>query len=884
MSNLYFKYCNVSILVRTPDKPYLRKMVRLFLIGILTGLSCLNSSGQSINDLRKLWQYDSFTFLSGNKKEKLFSTADFSEYAGTRDDEFAGYLKEPWNDYSILAGVEDEPQRQVEKPIFDELNLDMNPPVNLAYSNVISGDDHSNGQMRMIPRIRESESETYNSLKGVFRFYGQQVNIRYDKLLIFSKIGSFSEDSVSVFWKSFARSNSNQLVNQLMDYRDLLGLGDWGYFLLVKATSKHIFSGNVLNADLLAWALMIRSGFDVRLAFNQKGTTILFPCENTIYEKQFVEIGQKRFYLDREMKSQLLVTSQHPFPDNVGMLDLNFYKSLNFNGKLIIRKYALQWNNKNYLFSMRYNPELIRFYRDYPQTDPTVYFGAPVSSVLKEDLLGQIYPMLSKMDRPEAAAFLQQFVEKEFDFISGKQSVGFSQSRFAEEIIASKSGDDRSKAVLFSWLVRVLLRLPVVGVQFPGYYSTAVCYDTPLDGNYYYLNREKYYITDPSFINAPIGVTMPVFEGLTPQLIDLSRSYSQSNSASKIWELASKLGAQRGGANQNVVFDRQGRAFITGYFNDMRSSIPFVACFSNGNALQWIRKFEMNGKSIAFAITKTSDDELYIAGSFYGKIVMNEKELHSGSDKPDLFIAQFSRRGELIWMNKIGMDSTDGDEPSAYIVKFDRSGENINTQWSNEAERNICNGFTKADETGLTFVGSRSFTTAIGPFSSTDSKFGGSNENSFSGEKKSPQKLAGVLAVMGLLRRSGSELTGNQLQALLIRQYPTFKVNNTVLFNAIGQVQLLKNENGIVILQTIASKPILYNNLKLENGARFNVSVFDNGDLFVGIISGFQKVVMQVPLTLNTILIDSSSGNMILDFDHDHTLKTVSTTPIQSAK
>ena len=144
--------------------------------------------------------------------------------------------------------------------------------------------------------------------------------------------------------------------------------------------------------------------------------------------------------------------------------------------------------------------------------------------------------------------------------------------------------------------------------------------------------------------------------------------------------------------------------------------------------------------------------------------------------------------------------------------------------------------------------------------------------------------MAGVLAVMGLLRRSGSELTGNQLQALLIRQYPTFKVNNTVLFNAIGQVQLLKNENGIVILQTIASKPILYNNLKLENGARFNVSVFDNGDLFVGIISGFQKVVMQVPLTLNTILIDSSSGNMILDFDHDHTLKTVSTTPLQSAK
>jgi len=859
-------------------------MVRFLLLGILIGVPCLNSSGQSINDLRKLWQNDSFTFLSGNKKEKLFSTSDFSEYAGTRDDEFAGYLKEPWNDYSILAGIEVEPQRQVGQPIFDESNLDMSPPVNLAYSNVISSHNYGKGQIRMIPRIRKSESDTYNSLKGVFRFYGQQVNISYDKLLMFSKIGSLSEDSVSGFWKSFARSNSNQLVDQLMDYRDLLGLGDWGYFKLVKAASNHIFTGNVLNADLLAWALMIRSGFDVRLAFNQNSTTILFPCENTIYAKQFVVIGQKRFYLDREMKSQLLVTSQHTFPDNVGMIDLNFYKSMNFNGKLTIRKYSVLWNDKKYLFSMRYNPDLIRFYHDYPQTEPAVYFGAPVSSSLKEDLLGQIYPMLSKMDRPEAAAFLQQFVEKEFGFISGKQSGDFSQSRFAEEVIASKSGDDRSKAVLFSWLVRVLLRLPVVGVQFPGYYSTAVCYDTPLDGNYYYLNREKYYITDPSFINAPIGVTMPVFEGLTPQLIDLSSSYTHQNSASKIWELANKLGAQRGGANRDVVFDRQGRAFITGYFNDKRSSIPFVACFSKGNSLQWIRKFEGNEKSIAFAITKTSDDELYIAGSLNGKIMMNEKELQSGSNKPELFIAQFSQNGELIWMNMVGMDSTAGNEPQTYMVKFDRSGENITTQWSNEDNRNISNGFGKADETGLSFVGSRSSTAEMDHFSWTDSKFGVSNENSLSGEKTSHPKVAGVLAVMTQLQGSGSEVTGNQLQTLLIRHYPSFKANNVSLFNAIGQVERFKNENGIVLIQTIGSKPILYNNLKLADGARFSISVFDNGDLSVGIISGFQKVVMQVPLTLNNILIDGSSGNMILDFDHDHTLKTVSTATILSAK
>jgi len=869
----------VSVFVRIFVKFGARHMARFCLIGILLGHTSLNVSGQSINELRELWQNNDFSFLSGNQKEKLFTSTDFYKYSETRDEEFASYLKETWTDYSIFTGISDGSPHPVEQPVFDESDLDMNPPVNLAFSNIIGDKEHENGNIKLIPRIRKPESNTFNAQKIVFRFYGQQISINYDKLLILSKISFLSADSISGFWTSFAMSNSNQLVDQLMDYRDLLGMGDWGYFQLVKATSNHIFAGNILNADLLTWALMIRSGFDVRFAFNQNSTTVLFPSENTIYSKQFIVIGQTRFYIDREMKSQLLVACQNPFPDNVGRVDLNFYKSLNFSGKPTIRMISFRWNNKSYEFSMCYNPEVIRFYKDYPQTDASVYFGAPVSSVLKENLLGQFYPIFSKMDKLESAAFLQQFVQKEFIYISGNKNDGFPKNRFAEEIIASKSGDDRSKAVLYSWLVRILLHLPVVGVQFPDYYSTAVCYDSPLDGNYYYLNREKYYITDPTYLYAPIGVTMPVFKGLTPQLIDLSSSFTQPNNALKIWELALKLGALRGGTSQDVVFDRQGRALITGYFTDRSvSCFPFVACFSRGNSLQWIRKFEGNGKALAFAISKASDDEIYIAGSFTGRIDMDEKELQSEPDKSDLFIAQFNKNGDLVWMNKIEMDSGAQNESSTYLVKFDRSGGNITTQWSNEDERNIRNGFSKPDMSGLSFAGSKSFTAGMGPMSWTGTKLDIAkdvyNEYNFLINKKCHPKVAGMIAVMKLLQKPGAEVTGIQLQTIIARHNPTFQVNNTSLFKVIGQVQLLKNVNGIITLKLMEGKPIIYSNLKLEDGAKFNISVFDNRDLSVSMIEGFQKTVKEVSLTLNSLLIDSSSGNLVLDYDHDHTLKT----------
>ena len=855
---------------------------RLFscLIMVLIGQCVQVSSGQSTNELRKLWQNNRLGYLAENQKDKLFTNADFHQYARIRDEEFAEYLKESWHDYSILPGLSDEPRKNATKrPVFNYSDLSDSPSAHLPFSALIGSSHNLMRSGDMTPRIRKPESEEYTSVHATFLFYGQQINIHYDKLLELSKITSISEDSVSGFWIAFARSNSNHLVDQLMGYRDLLGLGDWGYFQLVKATSNHIFKDNQLSADLLSWALMIRSGFDVRLAYNQNSTAVLFPSENTIYSRQFVIIEQRRFYLDREMNSLLLVTYKHPFPDTDKMIDLRFHQSLNFSGKLLARKFQYKWNNKNYELTLRYNQEALKFYNDYPETEAYIYFEAPLSATFKEDLFGQFHPLLAKMNKPEAVAFLQQFVQREFEYTPINQFNKPDSNRFPEEIVASKLADDRSRAVLFSGLIRILLRLPVVGVQFPGHYSTAICFEEPLEGDFYYLNHEKYIITDPTFLNAPIGAMMPEFAGLVPQIIDLSNSFSKPNEALEIWNLVTKMGAKRGGTGHDVIFDQQGRALITGYFGDKNSCYPFLACFSKGKSLQWIRRLEGDRKAIAYAITKVNDDEIYIAGSFSGKMVIDGQEVQSESDT-DLFIAQFNQYGELIWLKNAGIDFSGKEESLSYMVKFDRSGDNISFQMSNEDERNLKIGFGDVSETGLNLIGSRSSTPGMFPlsWSTTQSNISGEvfREYNHLIANKCHPKVASVVAVMELLRGSGAEVTGNQLQALIARYKPAFSINNASLFKAIGQIEMLRNENGIVTLRTVGGKPILINRLKLDNGARFNLSVFGNSDLSIGIISGFQTMINQVLLPVNTLLVDYSSGNLMLNYDFDHTLKTIS--------
>ncbi len=858
-----------------------------FLISVLiTGLLPMVSNGQSINSLRKLWQNDALKYLPENQKEKLLTDADFHQYARIRDDEFGEYLREPWCDFEIRDGLSDESLAPLNKqPVFNNADVDTNPPVNLPISAVKGLNNRRSGAIKWIPVIRKPESDAFTSAKATFLFYGQPISISYDKLITVTKIKSVSEDSISVFWSSFARSNSNHLIDQLMDYRDLRGLGDWGYFQLVKAASGHIFRNDQLNTDLLTWALMIRSGFDVRMAFNQSSTTLLFPSAGIIYNKQFVVIGLQRFYLDRELKSQLLLTCEQPFRDTFGVIDLKFHMSLNFNGKLTARKFVFAWNNKNYVFTLHFSPEVIRFYTNYPQTDPSVYFGAPLTSILKEDLLNQLHPIVSKMDEDEAVAFLQQFVQGAFSYTPLSQNSEVFKIRFAEQAIASKSGDDQSKAVLFSWLIRIVARLPVVGVQFPGYFSTAIGFNKPAEGDFYLWNRKKYYIVDPTFLNAPVGVIMPEFSGIAAQLIALENADSQSEKAHKIWNQVLNLGALRGGTGQDIVFDRHGRAFITGYFKNNGSYVPFIACFSQWNSLQWIRKFEGDAKAIAFAVTQVNDDEIYIAGTFEGELTMNGRSLYSAINA-DLFIAQFNQNGELVWMKSVGIDPAVQENRLSYVVKFDRPGNNISIQFSNENERNLRTGFGPVSETGLCFIGSGISTPGYVPYSWTEASTdipGSIYKEYFRMVKNKYQPTtAGILALIKLLQNQGAHIKGSQIQTSLTRYNPSFQANHPLFFSAVGRIDKLITDNGVVTLRIVGDKPITLTNLMIDDGARFYLRSFGNGDISVGIISGVRKIIKAAVLPVNSLLIDCSSGNLIVDYDYDHTLKTIPVTVLNS--
>ena len=65
----------------------------------------------------------------------------------------------------------------------------------------------------------------------------------------------------------------------------------------------------------------------------------------------------------------------------------------------------------------------------------------------------------------------------------------------------------------------------VVGLQYEGHLATAVCFgdNVNIGGDMFSYGGKKYYVCDPTYINASIGMTMPQFKGKMPKIIKMTK-------------------------------------------------------------------------------------------------------------------------------------------------------------------------------------------------------------------------------------------------------------------------------------------------------------------------------------------------------------------------
>lgn len=354
-----------------------------------------------------------------------------------------------------------------------------------------------------------------------FSYYGNTCNVRLPKEKEIS-VPSTDNSYISKAWEVLSGEVYNDMLVDMLCIRESLSLSDWAFFQLSEHLTEAYFGDrNSKEAAVMQAYIMAQLGFKVRLA---KQGAYIFPIiafNEKVYDAPSLQLDGAKYYIfSPNVSEEKLYLCDFKYPGekacSVVLKEiLQTPKTETPNRKIVSKKYpALS-------VEVQPNKNLGKFLDDY--INCSLEYKCMAS--LSEDMKEQIYPTLKKaikgMSQEEAANALINFVQTGFEYKTDEEQFGYEKSFFADEMFIYPYSDCEDRSILFSILVKDLLGLEVVLLDYPSHIATAVHFTTPVEGDFFDLDGKKFIVCDPTYIGATIGVTMPKMKSQECSVIEL---------------------------------------------------------------------------------------------------------------------------------------------------------------------------------------------------------------------------------------------------------------------------------------------------------------------------------------------------------------------------
>jgi hypothetical protein len=354
---------------------------------------------------------------------------------------------------------------------------------------------------------------------------GYNLSLHVDSRFGRSRLSAPNKDAISKFWGELSRADYEPLVKELDHYRRNLGLNDWAYAMLVNETAKKIYPRIVNEQRLFNWFIMIKSGFRARVGYSGQQVYLMLPARQKIYRTLYFTYGGTRFYLvdfeGHKQKAPRLYTYDAKYPGANRLVDMRMNSFPRSNRHDQEKVFRFKYGARSYSVPVRYDDSAVKFLRYYPQTDFSIYFSAEVNRGTGNALLENLRPLVKGKTETEAVNVLLRFVQTAFAYQTDNQQFGVEKYLFPEETLYYPYSDCEDRSFLFAWLVRNLLGLEVIGLEFPGHVATAVRFNGATRGDAVMFHGKKYTVADPTYINARAGMRMPQYRNTNPKVVSI---------------------------------------------------------------------------------------------------------------------------------------------------------------------------------------------------------------------------------------------------------------------------------------------------------------------------------------------------------------------------
>jgi hypothetical protein len=275
-------------------------------------------------------------------------------------------------------------------------------------------------------------------------------------------------------------------------------------------------------ANLFSWFIMSKMHYDVKVGYNDNDIYLMSTIKHKLYQVAFFTLKTKRYYVltpkGRIKKLDSIYTYKGRYPNTINSLNFEFASPIKISSHMQSRNLDFVYESHNYDLNASYSRDLVNFYKTFPQSDYRVYFKT-TSVNTANSLLKQLRPIVENKSELEAVNILLRFVQTSFKYKTDFNQFTYEKVFFPEETLFYEYSDCEDRSIIFSFLVKELTGLDVVAIKFSNHLATAVAFSSYIKGDSFNFNNKRYTMTDPTYINANVGMSMPKYANSTFKII-----------------------------------------------------------------------------------------------------------------------------------------------------------------------------------------------------------------------------------------------------------------------------------------------------------------------------------------------------------------------------
>lgn len=491
-------------------------------------------------------------------------TEEYNDFRAKANQEYAEYLKKRWTDYDVDEAVpapipdvspkpEVAPKQEVEQTpeptkepetvqesettqeseVAEEPQPQLEIPEALAEPEIPETLPEPENTIEIVKEIIAQEPPAKSAYDGKtlsVDFFGEALEVPCNKDEL-PYMSALNEQNFSVMWTKYSDTTS-ATVKFLEEYVASRHLNGWGCYQLVKRISEQAYDEKNPNERIaLQSYLLSQLKYRAQVAMSRNDLVLLLPFNETIYGVTYLTVDGQKFYIFSYRDS--LCPCFRTYNQKFEYADKIFSAALTGEMKIGEMK-TMEFERLGAMLGQKLEAPIymgtIGLLYSYPLLDNITYYKQGFSEEFATAILTPLREKIKGKSDTEAVHYLLNFVQNGFGYVDDMKVFGRQKQLFVEESFFYGQNNCKDRVGVFSWLVRELVGLDVIGVRFEGnkesngigHITCAIAFKEDVAGDYYTYKGKRYVVCDPTYINAGIGQAMPCYKNSTPEFVPIS--------------------------------------------------------------------------------------------------------------------------------------------------------------------------------------------------------------------------------------------------------------------------------------------------------------------------------------------------------------------------